>query len=277
MYFNPIKSDDGIIYSLDNLRLKVDFGQKIKHFVQLIEHFQAYDLRYEIRYWHSTSAFGYAHQWTFNDASDKSASWTVLACYGNSKNREGVIDFNPNKVGENALFQEFWKMLQLHTCTRDVVRYDLAIDLPLPRSQCRLVRDGKRTYEYFIKDDGLTEYLGTRSHHGYVKLYDKTKESNLDYPLTRLELTIDGRSDPSDIFPRVVWRDPQMSLLMCADLPQNDRVLVELLRGIEDPQQYLQSLSYRKRKKIEPYLADKVLSLDKHSALRIKEQAFTYE
>lgn len=277
MYFNLVKSDNGIIYSLDNVRLKVDFGGKIEHFVKVVEHLQAYDLRYEVRYWHSNNPFGYVHQWTFSDASDDTVSWTVLACFGNSKNREGVVDFNPNKVGASPLFQEFFGTLRLHTCTRDVVRYDLAIDVPVPRSECRLVRSGKRTYQYYIKDDGLTEYLGTRSHHGFVKLYDKTRESGLDYPLTRLELTVEGKNDPEGIFPRVTWRDPQMSLLMDDDLSNTDRVLVELLRDVPDPQQYLQNLSRRKRKKVEPYLADKVLPLDKTSALRVKEQAFSYE
>ena len=37
----------------------------------------------------------------------------------------------------------------------------------------------------------MTEYLGVRSSHGQVKLYNKALERGLESDLTRLEITVD--------------------------------------------------------------------------------------
>ena len=61
----------------------------------------------------------------------------------------------------------------------------------MPRENCFLVKD-RRMYIERRHGAEFTQYLGAKSSRvGRVKLYNKQAESNLDYPLTRLELTLD--------------------------------------------------------------------------------------
>ena len=68
---------------------------------------------------------------------------------------------------------------------------DLAIDIPVDRFDCFLVKDS-RAYSERRHGREWTQYLGAKSSTvGRVKLYNKTVEARLNYPLTRLELTLD--------------------------------------------------------------------------------------
>lgn len=125
------------------------------------------------------------------------------------------LEFNPNKVAGYDCFRKVLACLNnsshpMHTC---ILRYDLAVDFPVLRSNAFLVKD--RRIKHTI-DDGLenrTEYLGMGSHPGRVKLYNKQIESKLNYPLTRLELTLDPESRYDDVnWPAVYFvRDLQMA------------------------------------------------------------------
>ena len=103
------------------------------------------------------------------------------------------LEFNPNKVSENEIFIIIHQLL-LQYCRKSlsrIARFDLAIDIPVDRSKCFLVKDRRL---YIERRHGLeyTQYLGSKSASvGRVKLYNKTAEAKLDYSLTRLELTLD--------------------------------------------------------------------------------------
>ncbi|GFP78563.1 hypothetical protein bsdtw1_04800 [Clostridium fungisolvens] len=132
-----------------------------------------------------------------------------------------------------------------------IVRYDLAIDYPILRSSCHLLKDNRKYCDIRNSLEDRTEYLGTRSHHGRVKLYNKMIESNLDYPLTRLELTIDADLNCYDeikrIFPTVYVID---DLQLCFDtekLTGTDKVL---FFSCLDNMDYLSMLSRKKKEKI---------------------------
>ena len=103
------------------------------------------------------------------------------------------LEFNPNKVSDNEVFKIIHKLL-IKYCRKSlnhIARFDLAIDIPVDRSRCFLVKDRRL---YIERKHGVeyTQYLGSKSASvGRVKLYNKTAEAKLDYPLTRLELTLD--------------------------------------------------------------------------------------
>lgn len=246
------------------LRLNVDFGQKRDGFVQFMSKLSGYDLRYEIAYYPGYAVGRYRHLWAVRCPMEN-ISWSVgldLGRNGDDKTK-GFVEFNPNKCEPESIFHEWWLNFLAFIVTIEPVRYDLAIDIPCPRSRCRLIKDGKKMYQLVSKDDGLTEYLGRRSTNGFVKLYDKTKEAKLDYDLTRLEITLEWlHEDLARSFPKVAITEEQISLLMDDQLTQNERVLVNAIKATDEPQFYLGQLSYRMRKKIEPYLADTTLSLD---------------
>lgn len=127
------------------------------------------------------------------------------------------VEFNPNRVAENEVFRAVLRFIVENTRAvyRSVRRFDLAIDIPVERSNCFLVKD-RRLYIERRHGQELTQYLGSKSSTvGRVKLYNKQVESALDYPLTRLELTIDPATPYDKVnFPEVYVLD---ALDLCTD------------------------------------------------------------
>ena len=157
------------------------------------------------------------------------------------------LEFNPAKIGECVPFILFLNKLHSMAKHTDVKRFDLAIDIPYDRENVFLQKDQRLYKLHEYSKSNKTEYLGQRSQHGYVKLYNKQMESKLDYALTRLEITLDYRQTTYGEFERLVPKvliidDIQLSL-EDIKLTETDRVLV--LACIENPT-YLKMLSRRK-------------------------------
>lgn len=170
----------------------------------------------------------------------------------------GYIEFNPNKCFPEW-HDEFIDVCGW-CCKMEVARVDLAVDIPIARSGCALVKDG-RLYEYQQKsEDDYTEYLGRRNVAGRVKLYNKTKESGLSYTLTRLEITTEADVDEfKKHIPEVVINTTEQLDFGCvdmSDLTQNEQVYVSILNRLplSDRVQYMKRFTYRHRKKLEKYI-----------------------
>lgn len=118
------------------------------------------------------------------------------------------LEFNPNKVGSNPYFRVIHELLvsACRTSLSRISRFDLSIDIPVERTKCFLVKD-RRLYIERRHGVEYTQYLGAKSSTvGRVKLYNKSAEAKLDYPLTRLELTLDPAMAYEDInFPTVYY------------------------------------------------------------------------
>lgn len=134
---------------------------------------------------------------------------------------EIVFDFNPNKVPADKIAQ-IADRLRDGALQIDVSRYDVAFDFPIPREYVTLIPNDRQSYKLFRDPvKGVTEYQGERSHHNAMKLYDKTRESALQVPVTRCEITVGGEYTKSleQLFPSlVVLGDLQMDMSF-ADLP----------------------------------------------------------
>lgn len=277
-YFKTFISDTKEIYSLDMVRLNIDLGDRLKQLNNYIQHKADYDLRYDIKYYPSFSAFKYRHLWQISVPIDDVSFSLGIDRGGTAETRtKGFIEFNPNKIETSELAHDF--LYDLTGLCNDItlVRYDMAIDIPITRVMARLKRIGRKGYQYIDSGNGITEYLGQRNTSGFIKLYDKTKESNLDYDATRLEITLDRNASVTDVFPSVAITNEQSSLLLDTDLDSTDRVLVSLLRDVENPQYYMSELGFRKKKKIAPYLEDTTLLLNEKLAYEIKTLALSYE
>lgn len=293
-YFKKWSDDHNNVYSLDMVRLNIDFGhdsqgveikgetygqrENLKEFMAYMHSLNEVDMRYEVKYYPSFAQYRYRHLWSVASLADGESLKIGLDLGKNAEDRhKGFIEFNPNKCETSKPLHEFIARVMSFCVSVDLVRYDLAIDIPVDRALARLERVGRKGYQYIDSGNGVTEYLGQREHKGFIKLYDKTKESNLPDTITRLEITLDANTPAEDVFPVVRINDAQMSLPVETDITANDKVLIALLRKESNPQYYLSQLTYRKKKKIEPYLADKVLSLDKKLALNVKTLANYYE
>ena len=145
------------------------------------------------------------------------------------------IDFNPNKVAEHEVFQLLLEYLVDNTrpMHRKIRRYDLAADIPVLRQDVFLVKDN-RAYIERRHGQEWTQYLGAKSSTvGRVKLYNKQTEAHLNYPLTRLELTLDPATPYDKInFPTVFYLDDMQMCIEEAKATETERFIIEaLLQG----------------------------------------------
>lgn len=278
-YQNEFVSKDKNIYSCDMIRLNFDLGEHLECFIKYMNSLGGYDLRYDIKYYPNYSQYKYRHLWSVKDVVEE-CSWSIGTDLGkNSESKsKGFIEFNPNKCWNIPTFMEFWeKLCDCTFCERALVRYDLAIDLPIKRHLAKLIRVGRSRYGLISEDDGITEYLGTRNHSGFIKVYDKTIESGLDYDLTRVEITLGRDDNAMDKCPDIWLYDEQISINALDGLSSTQKALVIALRQIETPNMVLNQLCHEMRKKIEPYVRDKTLNLDITCVNQVRQFALSFE
>lgn len=104
---------------------------------------------------------------------------------------QGFVEFNPNKLGDSDMFRAWCARVGMYVKGAELVRWDLAYDVPVDRANLRLEKD--RRHYRLEQGAALTEYLGVRNSAGYVKVYDKAAEAGLsDVALTRVEMTCKG-------------------------------------------------------------------------------------
>ena len=253
------------------VRLSLEFFKdKMQGFVSWLNHEDTYECGIEVQHWVSFKEFSYKNM--FNVKTSNCSFVFAIGFNGNSEDRyKGFIEFNPNKCMDDIYFKDVLDKLFKITSYRKVTRFDLAIDIPVPKYLVTLEKDN-RNYQYLKCQQSESEYLGRRNKAGFVKLYDKKAESNLDYDLTRLEITA---SFDSFNFPRVKIKPLQQSLLF-GNLNSTERVLVQLLDCVDNKHMYLSQLNYRKRKKIEECLGEETLQLDKNAYCEIFQQAMQF-
>lgn len=162
------------------------------------------------------------------------------------------LEFNPAKVGCYPEFTAFYNQLIMIARHVDFSRFDVAIDLPVDRQYVQMRKDQRRYLHYLYSLVNRTEYLGLRSEHGNVKVYNKALEQGIDGDLTRVEITLD--------YDRVTWAEfqrvfPYVYFLGEATPPSkiNGTDYVLFLACMDDINR-LSYLDHRKRKKIEQLL-----------------------
>lgn len=166
------------------------------------------------------------------------------------------VEFNPAKVGCDPGFNAFYLAL-LGACKHlDFKRFDVAIDIPIEREKVLLLKDIRKqtTVEYSAANK--TTYLGLRASHGNVKLYNKQLESDLEYPMTRLEITLDYENSRYKEFKRLFPR-----LIITPDLTGIQGTDLVLCMACLEHDEYFRMLGRRIRKKIETLLAEASLTL----------------
>lgn len=277
-YYKSFTDDNGYIYSLDMVRLNFDLGNNTESFTKYLEKLSSYDLAVDVKYFPSFQSFKYRHLWQVSVPADAVSFSIGLDFTGTSDSKnKGFLEFNPNKCELSNKFAEIRKTLFSFFVTTDVIRFDCAIDLPLERRNVKLIKEKGKNYQFISKDDGVTEYLGVRSNHGFVKVYDKTMEAGLAYPCTRVEITIDAKKDFNKVFPKVWLYDQNYKLVLDDSLSSTQKAFVYCLRQTDNPNWILGTLRYELKKKIEPYLYDKVLLPQSSLLLSVKMLALSYQ
>lgn len=224
-YFNPIRDQD-LVLSVDNIVIDTSINRpEIRDLFQINLDQMARRNKVNIRTWTSNKP-GTFHDQTTIQTDDDRSFWVGCGLVGSGTLVDRYrLDANPNKVGDDPNFQLIREFLVRNS--RDgfckVSRFDLAVDIPVDRSRCFLVKD-RRMYIERRHGVEFTQYLGSKSSTvGRVKLYNKTAEAKLDYPLTRLELTLNPITPYEEInFPKVYVVDDDAMTLATEKLTDTD-------------------------------------------------------
>lgn len=164
------------------------------------------------------------------------------------------LEFNPNKVyDEDNLLDDIIRILNAFKPSEVAVkRLDYAIDIPVPLDDVVVLqsRKDKRYYKGTI-------YLGKRMSHNAVKIYDKQKEQNLDYPLTRFEITC--RAGHKIKFDNVIISEEKsMDPFEGKEANATTRTLVKMCLALKeagfDYEGFIRNLPYRRRREVIYYV-----------------------
>ena len=267
-YFNPIFIDD-LVLSIDNVVLDTSISKpEIRDLLDVNISCIANGSKIEVRQWENYKPGTFHYQTTFR-LDDDVSFWLGRGLNGNGILQDRCrLDWNPNKIADEPTFVNMRDFLirnsRVSLCR--IPRFDLAIDIPVNRGECFLVKD-RRMYIERRHGVEFTQYLGSKSSTvGRVKLYNKTAQAGLDYALTRLELTL----DPSLPYDRVnfptVWRlnDQQLRRDGIKVTDTEKFILNSILQGCGT----LNDLGRKTRRKIE------ILLENYASRIEISEEAY---
>lgn len=268
-YYSPVKLEKDIIMSCDMLRLSFNLPydmdrEKNKQYIfQRWLSFNEINYSYILKSFDSSASFQYSrlYQVSFFDENKNIVSFAIGVGFNGcnkEQNSSCFIEFNPNKCYQKVL--PILNYIKTLTNNLQVVRFDIAFDIPYPRELFNLIKDRrnyKKIYSMEQKNkylDDFTEYLGKRQNNGYVKLYNKQNESNLDKPLTRLEITLDNLDYDNLIKEMPTLKAFSKSCTDLSRLNETEKVLLSLLLQNDNCMSYFGSLGRYMREKLEPYI-----------------------
>ena len=269
-YWEPY-TELSVNYSIDSIRLDLEFisDQTCKQMLEYLNGLEGYT------YYMSLKDFQFRHLFVFGV---RNLSFSLGLVFNGSSQKDvvkGFLDFNPNKIlmggiqigdgfiraRENpfddqdmavkdfreALYQLFldvFRMLGIVCLHMRLKRWDLAVDVPVSRSDVMLCKDQRKYSQFYMSKDDFTEYLGCSDTAGRVKVYNKRLEAELDYDLTRIEVTLDSKdySVLSHYWPEI-YRVDMIPL-------DSDKLVVGLLRELPVDRKdfYLRRISNRATK-----------------------------
>ena len=190
LYWYPFLTDSDAVCSLDMVRLKLRFlgdraGVELDEMAATFpcDGYQCWTARVKPGGWRMLHTFSIGESSVALGIGLMSSNCSIDMAVG-------FLEFNPNKVASSDGFAALLVKLRTYVMRAELVRYDLAVDVAVSRSKMRLAKDGRK-YKCEISLS-MTEYLGRRNSGGYVKVYDKAAESELECDLTRIELTCDS-------------------------------------------------------------------------------------
>lgn len=270
-------------FSCDMLRLDFVFNDCLfNQFQKFIDSLTlCQNCQYHISYFNSLKTFSYKHLFSIHNVHNSEISFSIgiqLNGLKKSEFQKCFLEFNPNKC-LSAIgyfwFKNFFKFFIDNQIKFSLCRYDLAIDIPFNRLQVALMKDNRIYQLYYgnvLKNGNgdFTEYLGSRNKNGFVKIYNKTIESGLDYNLTRVESTLDSLdyNNFCNVLPNIFYLNNNYSQF---DLKQSDLAVLQLLLQQLQPYLYLSMFGRDKKEKFKQLLGSCVkLQLDYCDFVKIK-------
>lgn len=196
------------------------------------------------------------------------SSVTIKLLHNSSADNRCYFECNPNKCFDDPKCKQLLDFIFNRTVAFYIRRFDLAIDILSPRYLFRFDKDRRHKVTYATSKDNHTEYLGKRNKPGHCCLYDKEREAKLDYPCTRVEVTLENplheetMDSLKDKLPKVKVRNNQKTGLCYERLSSTDKVLINLFLNCEDVEYksaQFKSLDWKKQQKLKEFIyADEV-------------------
>lgn len=274
-YYVSLKTKDDLVLSCDMLRLKFKIFEnsfsEINNFLNDLE----FNQLISVKHYESRKAYAYRNLFEIRICENNSVFALGLGFNSMKKNEmlNCFIEFNPNKCLYNcSVLNQFLGFFKVFSSGYELLRFDLAIDIPVARSLVCLHKD-LRNYSknYYLNLssnnlENLTEYLGKRNSNGFVKLYNKTLEQKLNYDLTRLEITLDNYDYDNFInqMPKVFYMpkanfNDNYDLFDLERFNDTDKVLLTLLLDNPNANIYLKMLGRVKQEKFSKLLFNSVM------------------
>lgn len=203
-YYQPLYTDKGFILSID--KMVVDYKLvNLDDLSALVRLLDILPIRFAVNtsHWSSFKMGFFKENYTVSFQNFNSFWIGVGLNRARPEWKRVRLEFNPNKCASHTAFLEVLAFLNSHSRPTHTVikRFDLAVDIPVERFSVFLIKDS-RAYIERRHGQEWTQYLGAKSSTvGRVKLYNKAVESQLSYPLTRLEITL----DPTTPFEVIPW------------------------------------------------------------------------
>ena len=267
-YFKPATDENAYIYSCDNVRVefvlnKADESAIQRVIEQLCDPFRGHhDV---VVYPPRLNDFTWRNMFTLKYDSD--ASCTVGIGWNGIERDDmfkGFVDFNPNKVAHYASFFEDLAVLKCATRPLGwiIKRVDIAVDIHTPREKVFLSKDHRKYESSVLSLSNRTEYLGVRNSVGRVKIYNKSIESSLGYPLTRIEVTCEPSVESFFASAPSVYditKATEQQIKFEHKLTDTDAVILNLVfhamvNGDDYGMLQFRSLGRKKREKLEEFL-----------------------
>lgn len=278
-YNDPIRPQDNLTISIDSIVIDLYISNP-NYREELMTYLDKLPIRYavELVHWNSFRPGSFREQFSLR-LQDGNSFWLGVVLNGRKADYGRVrLDANPNKVAQHIVFQKLLSFILERTrpMHRTIKRFDLAIDIPVLRSNVFLVKDN-RAYIERRHGQEWTQYLGAKSSTvGRVKLYNKAVEAGLGCPLTRLELTI----DPATPFDKLPWPVVYYlkDLQMCFDEFKSTETERFILNAILQGCGTLDQLGRKTREKIKMLLEHYVtcIEIQKKDYAAIQNQLHSY-
>lgn len=255
-YWKTVTDKYSNVLSCDMLRLRLDLRGDDIHYI--IDYFRKYNRDDVVEYPINWSDYKWRYMFNVNYGQSSMTVGIVFNGATKESTNNGFVEVNPNKCFNTELCLRDIDYISKYCYKVTIVRWDLAIDIPFPRSYYSLIKDGRKYSLDLWSAEHKTEYLGCRNEGGYVKLYNKSLEQKMDnVSITRLELTCADNWSADKILaklPDVNVIPYQNELGVICDLSNTQKTLVALLNDSLYKDVYFRSLNKDMQVKLRPYV-----------------------
>lgn len=273
-YFISLQDKNGYVHSVDNLVITYSINPLFQSDYLDIMIDSIHNLRdkhkNDINYWERLNVNACSkYSWYCNHIHLDDGIYLSIGHYrdGLKEKRCYVVfpllklEVNPNKHWGKPVLHDLFSIINKFCIDATLNRYDYAIDIPCKMSDVQVFNT--------LKEKGLykgTRYFGQRNKDGFCRIYDKTKESNLDIDLTRVEHTfslVKHTKKKSFTTISILQHNAKEST---QELTSNDLVILNLCKRLHQAglefEDILSKLNKVKRKKIYENLNGNYIELE---------------